>query len=191
MPKIILSLIITLLLSSPAQAHKVVASTWMDGNVIEGEVGLSNGDMALAGTKIDVLNEQGDKIDETQVMEDGLFRYTPKSAGGHTFKINLGAGHVAVVKVSESEWSQNKTNVAPAPDTNAAQTSPAIDTADLEKLIAAAVRQEVQPLRKELAQYKEKNDAQTILGGLGYILGLTGLFFYLQARRQSKKSDPS
>ena len=52
--------------------------------------------------------------------------------------------------------------------------------------IAEAVRNEVRPLRREIAAYKEKNDLQTILGGIGYIAGLFGVGFYVAARRRLK-----
>ena len=54
--------------------------------------------------------------------------------------------------------------------------------------IASAVRKEVKPLRKELAAYKEKNDMQSILGGIGYICGLFGIGFYVAARRERSKN---
>ncbi|NIY97843.1 cobalt ABC transporter permease, partial [Salipiger sp. HF18] len=47
-----------------------------------------------------------------------------------------------------------------------------------------AVRDEVRPLRREIAAYREHNDLQSILGGIGYIVGLFGLGFYLAARRK-------
>ena len=50
--------------------------------------------------------------------------------------------------------------------------------------IAQAVRDEMRPLRREIAAYREHNDFQTILGGIGYIVGLFGLGFYLAARRR-------
>lgn len=50
--------------------------------------------------------------------------------------------------------------------------------------IAEAVRDEMRPLRREIAAYREHNDFQTILGGIGYIVGLFGLGFYVAARRK-------
>jgi nickel transport protein len=50
--------------------------------------------------------------------------------------------------------------------------------------VSEAVKQEVRPLRREIAAYQETHDIQSILGGLGYILGLVGVVFYLMARRR-------
>jgi nickel transport protein len=52
------------------------------------------------------------------------------------------------------------------------------------QVIAKAVRDEIRPLRRELIAYREKNDLQGILGGIGYIFGLFGLGFYIAARRK-------
>ena len=73
----------------------------------------------------------------------------------------------------------------PAATTDATNPAPVAGlTAEERDVIAEAVRDEIRPLRREIAAYKEKNDLQTILGGLGYILGLFGLGFYIAARRK-------
>jgi nickel transport protein len=64
------------------------------------------------------------------------------------------------------------------------------ELAKLKSELRAAVRLETKPLRKEIAAYKEKNDLQTILGGIGYIIGLFGIGFYIAARRERQKSKP-
>lgn len=62
----------------------------------------------------------------------------------------------------------------------------ALNDAELDA-IAKVVRDETRPLRQEIAAYKEKNDFQTILGGIGYIVGLFGVGFYIAARRKLKE----
>ena len=42
----------------------------------------------------------------------------------------------------------------------------------------------MRPLRQEITAYRNHNDLQTILGGIGYIAGLFGLGCYLAARRR-------
>lgn len=194
MYKLCLILLFSSVISISAHAHKVVASAWTDGADIEGEVGFSNGDMALNGTLIEVFNKEGNKIGETKILEDGLFRFTPRQAISHRFFANLGAGHVANVTLETDELPDHiKTQVpsknpqaAPLPASTA---QPSLSDSAIARLVAKAVRKEVQPLRKEIASYKEKNDLQSILGGIGYIFGLTGLVFYIAARRkESQKS---
>ncbi|WP_343867009.1 hypothetical protein [Caenispirillum bisanense] len=55
----------------------------------------------------------------------------------------------------------------------------------LEDTIARAVAREVNPLREQLEAYEEKVRLHDILGGLGWIAGLTGIAFYILARRRS------
>jgi nickel transport protein len=50
------------------------------------------------------------------------------------------------------------------------------------------VRDELRPLRREITAYKEKNDLQSILGGIGYIFGFFGIAYYIAARRLRDKA---
>ncbi|NIZ02357.1 cobalt ABC transporter permease [Thalassospira lucentensis] len=199
----------------PAQAHKVIASVFASGTNIEGEIGFSNGDMA-ANTLVQVFDEDGTKLGEAKTDEDGFFVYPPTKMVNHVFRADLGAGHIAKVVFDISEMSSVLTNPqttqpatpktdngAVAGDVNAtpsmteteqgAETSSAPSTghvaltAQEEATIAAIVRDEVRPLRREIAAYKEKNDLQSILGAIGYIFGFFGIAFYIAARRLRAK----
>ena len=63
-----------------------------------------------------------------------------------------------------------------------------LETLNSEEL-AAVVRAEMRPIRREIAALKETRDMQSILGGIGYIIGLFGVGFYLAARRKLKAGD--
>lgn len=155
-------------------------SAWTDGTTIEGEVGFSNGEMAPAGTAVKVLNDKGDEIATTRVDPEGLFRFEPTESGPFQFVADLGAGHVARYDM------ETGTSDLIGPEAYEASSLDGRTEAVLSRMVAQAVRLEVQPLRKELALYKEKNDLQTILGAIGYILGLTGISAYIVARRKEK-----
>lgn len=179
-----------------AQAHKVIASVFASGTDIEGEIGFSNGDMA-ADTVVEVFDEQGNKLGQTKTDSDGFFTYTPTSQVNHVFRADLGAGHIAKTAFDISEMSSVLTGDQLAQNTgqtakgtgdgpNTAPGDVAI-TQQQEILIAAIVRDELRPLRREITAYKEKNDFQSILGGIGYIFGFFGIAYYIAARRLRAK----
>ncbi|BBU57030.1 hypothetical protein KU6B_32950 [Mameliella alba] len=188
-----LALLLTLLaLPVPALAHKVIAAVFPSGSAIEGEIGFSNGDMAT-DQPVEVYGPDGTLLGETVTDADGFFIYTPTEPVAHTFRSDLGAGHLANVTMPAEEVARILGVAAPEPAAPAPTTAPAapgVALSDADRTeIARIVRDEMRPLRREIAAYREKNDLQTILGGMGYILGLFGLGFYIAARRQLKSQD--
>ncbi|SNS94605.1 cobalt ABC transporter permease [Antarctobacter heliothermus] len=181
-----LILILTLCaLPLPALAHKVIASVFPSGSAIEGEIGFSNGSMA-PDLPVQVYGPDGALLGETVTDADGFFLFTPTTAVTHIFRADLGAGHVAETTMPADEVAAVLGVKAPETPTTApppVATGVALSAADRAE-IARIVRDEMRPLRREIAAYREKNDLQTILGGLGYILGLFGLAFYIAARRR-------
>jgi nickel transport protein len=188
-----LALATALVICGQAHAHKVVASVHASGDVIEGEIGFSNGGMA-AYALIEVFDEGGAKLGETKTDAEGFFTYRPTARVVHVFRANLGAGHVAEARMAVDDLP----NVAGAETAPVAAETPTIPdaterpetigAADLgagqRRMIADLIRQEMNPLRREIAAYRNENDLQAILGGIGYILGLFGIGFYLAARRK-------
>lgn len=185
-------LVITLALCCaplPALAHKVIAGVFVSGDAIEGEIGFSSGDMA-SDTEVIVTGPDGAELGRTVTDADGFFIYTPNSAVAHTFFADLGAGHVAQVTMPAEDVAQIMGVAAEKADGAASATmAQTVGSAtsfgqEEQQVIAKAVRDELRPLRREIAAYREQNDLQTILGGIGYIVGLFGLGFYMAARRK-------
>ncbi|NIY74445.1 cobalt ABC transporter permease [Thalassospira sp. HF15] len=181
------------LTTAPANAHKVIASVFPSGENIEGEIGFSNGIMA-ANTLVEIFDPEGNKIDEVTTDADGFFTYTPSRQVDLRFRADLGAGHVAEAKFAINDLS----GFAGPAQTASSQTATASDAADTdtrstithaqEEIIATIVRDELRPLRREITAYKEKNDLQSILGGIGYIFGAFGIIYYIAARRIRAKA---
>jgi nickel transport protein len=175
----------------PALAHKVIAGVFPAGDAIEGELGFSNGDMAVAQEVI-VFGPDGAEIGRTITDGDGFFLFTPQQPVAHTFRADMGAGHVAEVTMPAKDVAKIMgvaaelvEAVANDTATGNGATITVASLSDKERLaIAEAVRDEIRPLRREIAAYREKNDLQSILGGIGYIMGLFGLGFYIAARRK-------
>lgn len=180
---------------SPAFAHKVIASVYPSGDVIEGDIGFSNGDMAF-DVVVEVFDAAGNKLGETKTNADGVFTYKPTQRVPLVFRANLGAGHVAEVRMRADELPGVEVTGSSAAST--ANDKPAagpvasanVDVAALmaeqRKMIDEAVQRQVTPLRREIMAYQEKTNLQAILGGIGYILGLFGIGFYFAGRRKLK-----
>ncbi len=195
----------------PALAHKIIMGVFPSGSQIEGELAFSNGDVP-EGQLVEVFDEAGNKLGETITDADGFFLFTPTEPITHRFYADMGAGHVAETVIPAEEvaqivarssgsaaatiaWSEIPAATVPLEpsgrdSTAACQSSQQVVVAALNDVeldaIAKAVRDETRPLRREITAYKEKNNLQTILGGIGYIVGLFGFGFYIAARRKLK-----
>lgn len=182
---LILTLATALMTTLPALAHNVISAVFPSGDAIEGEVGFSNGDMAV-DLQIDVFNEAGEKLGEARTDADGFFVYTPTNPVTHVFRGDLGAGHVAEMIMPAEEVAAIMGVAAEATPNVAAKTdAPATALSDEARAeLATMLRRELRPLRQEITALKNETNLQSILGGIGYIVGLFGLGFYIAARRQ-------
>ena len=163
--------------SSAAFAHKIGIDIVAAGQLIEGDIDLVGGGTAPAGTKVEIFGPNGVPLGVTFTDAAGAFSFKPTRVVDHRFRADLGAGHVIERTFLASELPA----VLLRANSLAATTMIA---PDFEAMVADAVRREVKPLRKELIAYKEKNDFQNILGGLGYICGIFGLLFFIRAKRR-------
>lgn len=187
--------------ASPAIAHKVIADLFPAGASVEGEIGFSNGTMAVDQT-VEIYDLNGVKHGEVITDKDGFFVWTPEAplpAGPLKFVSNLGAGHIAEMLLAAADvpgadadaWvgsgannSSAQTNRSTSGDSSG--TSAAISETELVTLVSVAVRDELRPIRRELTQIRERNRLGNILGGIGIISALFAAFFYVSARRTLK-----
>ncbi len=202
----------------PAHAHKVVVSAYADGTYIEGEIGFSSGDMAantVVEVFDDAGNKVGEtKTDEEGIFQFTPTKATPlifraNLGQGHIANYRMEVDELPEIfsadqmKAAEEEKAKQASLIKEAEAETSKSGGAAIDPALLQAMIsegvkvelkafkseiASAVRKEVKPLYKEVAAYKEKNDMQSILGGIGYIFGLFGVGFYVAARRNRTKT---
>lgn len=201
-----------MLLSSATWAHKVIVFAYMEGDMIVAEAGFPGGAPAK-NTAIELqAAETGAVLASGTTDTQGLWR-TPLPPSppreGLLVVLNAGEGHRAQWRLAPEEYLQHageSSSSVPQPTTGAigksgGQESSSSEAAsnervsscieglsqeDLEKQISQAVSRaigrELAPLRRQLLQSAEP-DLRDILGGIGYLLGLAGLFAYARSRK--------
>lgn len=173
-------LFVVLGINFSAQAHQIRMSVYVEGSNLEGEIYyVGGGNPPGAGASVEL--KQDDQILATTVAdEEGVFLFESVKVGTYTVRADGGQGHVAFYELDKSEFPDVKeselTSKAPSSDI---QCSP-LTKQELQKAITKAIR----PLREKIDRYEAKTRMHDILGGIGYIFGLFGLFMFVRNRKQ-------
>ncbi|MFZ1414470.1 MAG: hypothetical protein WAS73_07835 [Defluviicoccus sp.] len=185
--------VLTATTASPALAHKLKVFAAAVGERIEGTVYFVGGGPAR-GARILIESPDGTLIEALTADHAGAFAFTAKVRADHVIRTDSADGHSARMTIPASLLPAGLPLPTSGLGTTAAEareaTTPASsqvgrtgDVAALEASIARAVAQQVAPLREQLNVYEDRVRLRDLLGGLGYILGLAGLFAWMRARR--------
>ena len=193
--------------ASFASAHRVNIFAFVDGDAVQVECGFNRSQKVKQGT-VEVFDATtGARLLQGTTDDNGVFRF-PVTAelrdAGHDLNIRIiaGEGHQNQWKLSKEDFSlgaDSKTAVSTVKleilnkeaETNTA--SPKIySQEELDAALKTAREQTemqvIAPLRKQLAEAQQpKITWRDIVGGLGWCLGLGGLFAWISTRRQKNK----
>lgn len=181
-------------------AHNVQVFAYTEGAVIKGEALVGGGKKAVHAD-ISVLNaEDSTTLLTTSTDNDGTFSFAidalgPEQTGDLLIVLDAGPGHRAQWLLKAADFrpggADNKPKtVQPAvPETiNSATADLTVDEAHLRRLIAEVVKEQLGPLKQMiLEQQIQAPGVKEILGGLGYIIGISGIIAYLAARKYKKR----
>ena len=190
--KVVCALLGSLLLSvfaiNGAMAHKVITSVYAVDDIVEGEIGFSNGKMA-ENVLVEIFGENGEKLGEATTDEEGFFTFRPTLRQALSFRADLSAGHIAQATLEADELPEGLAAVD-----GSAASSVSGSQEPVSKALAAAgaaganlkgLEREIRNLRKDLAAFKEEKRMQDILGGIGFILGIFGIVAFFMSRRKA------
>lgn len=202
--------------SQIAVAHKVVADVYVSGSIIEGEIGFSNGDPAK-NVVVEIFDSSDSPLGQTETDEEGFFIYHPTKIDDLTFKANMGAGHVAIIELSKGDMTgltlaeksldENAVNIKDEKISSQTglqnlkergrqeNSASHVDTVYIQNLENSMqkefgkLQQEIKNLRREIKTAREEKDYQSILGGIGFIFGLSGVYMFALSRREQRNKD--
>jgi nickel transport protein len=188
---------------SPAHAHRVTVFAWVNGDTVEVESGFSRGNPVIEG-KITVADAvTGEQLLHGITDARGRFSFPmPDQVKG--------SGHGLLVRVDAGEGHRNQWLLAaddlpgasqaakrppedglgaasPPPATSAPHgvSSPAggVASEDLRNMLASVLDEKLAPLRRSLTILEQPEPGlRDVIGGIGWIVGLAGIFLYLRRR---------
>ena len=157
-------ILVALALSTPAQAHKLKVFATVEGAEIVGTAYFAGGGKAM-GAEGRLLTADGAEEARFVTAEDGGFRLKAPAGVDHTIVVDAGDGHVARASLTALE---------PAAAPASGQPMDAVE---------AAVARQIRPLREQLDAYEERVRLHDLMGGIGTIFGLFGVFAWVRSRR--------
>ncbi len=192
-----LSLLIVAGLTSPVLAHKITLFAAVRGALIEGQVSLQGGAPA-PDTRLTIYDGTGREVIKLVTDKGGKFRFEPQYLSDYRVVANAGLGHKAETTIPASQLPADLPQVAPQPGVEAAKSEPPPSSQQAESTTASIPRDEVvrelrvlceqtAALRMELDRWREHQRLQDILGGVGYIMGIAGLAFFLLGYRRRNR----
>lgn len=190
----------TALLPLAAQAHRLNVFARANGAAIEGLV-YHQGMVPVRATPVAVLDPDGAILTTVVTDDQGRFAFPAARRVDHRLVVDLGDGHRAEFVVPAAQLAQSLPPPSPPEPSlpadahaggatgNVGQAMPPAEPEAFEALVDAAVARHVGPLREQIAAYEDRVRWRDMLGGIGYIVGMTGLAFYFLARRHGERRE--
>ena len=175
-----------LLGNGTAAAHALELFANGEGQRIVGSVYFTSGTPA-DDAEITIYGPEGEQLGTPTPNDAGEFDYKVKAVADYRVVARSADGHEAERQVAAKEFADGDASGSGSPGAHGATTDGATVTMQrdqLQALIRRAVAAEVGPLRAEVHSYANRVRLGDILGGLGLIAGLAGVFMAWRTRRR-------
>lgn len=194
-------LLLGMVFSGSALAHKVNMFANVEGGRIVVEGYFADGKKAKDAT-IQVFAPDGTKLLQGKADGEGIFSFDVPQVTDLRISLYAGMGHRTeyTVPAAELQGAAGAAGSATAGDglagdgmetptaSSPAATSAAVDPAEIRAIVQQAVGESLTPVMRSISELKEQKSFSDIVGGIGFIVGLLGIFFYLKARKESART---
>lgn len=174
-----------MLLATPVLGHQIHVVAHARGAMIQGEA-YFRGKIPARNVKVTALDPAGRIIGQTRTDEQGKFTLEAKYRCEHRLIVDTGDGHGAECTVAAGQLPDSLPTRSPATHAHLSPNEGRRSPADNQQL--EVIRAEVAALRDELKQYEQRTRIRDVLGGIGYIFGLSGIVFYFLGVRRKRSN---
>ena len=180
---------LVLLSPSPAWAHKLNVFASAQGKTIEGKAYFRGGAPAQ-GVAVTAFSPAGEVIGKTRTDEQGRFAIEARFRCDHRILVDTGDGHGGEYLLPGSALPKELPGKeGKQPEDVSSPVSAAVLLPQRTMSVSAdqldSLRAEIVRLEEQLNAYEDRVRMTDILGGIGYIVGITGAaYYYLGSRRK-------
>ncbi len=176
-----------------AYGHALHLFASVSGGHIEGKAYYS--DSPAAGIAVTILGPDDEVLATVRSDVSGTFTWHPTKRCDLRFVAESEDGHRTEFTIASDELPRSLSAPDPEPSVTEVAAEDGSDdsdrssppSADLERLVAEAVSREVAPLREQLDAAAHRTQLRDVIGGIGYIVGMAGLFALW--KRRTSRSD--
>ena len=172
-------------LALPAEAHRLKLFAQVTGETIAG-YGFYIGGGRPEGADLVVATQDGKEVSRLKTRTDGGFSFTPPTPGLYRLTLSGGDGHLATVDVSTD--GMPIAGQAVKMPTSPTATLPDDLDARIAQAVDAAVARQIRPLLEAYDAADGRVRFNDLIGGLGWIAGLAGLWAWFRSRRSDHGS---
>lgn len=156
------------ILAPRGAAHDLELFATFENHAIRGRVYVSN--TPAKQVQIRLIDSAGSEISTALSDDAGQFTFDVGDGPSYRLVAETVDGHRAEYVVQSDHHHGSHDDAGFLPDSR-------------EDLIRAAVRDAVRPLQEQIAQFERKTRTRDIVAGIGYIVGIAGLWVLLRRPR--------
>jgi len=169
-------------------AHKVNIFAYVEGDTVYTESYFPDG-KKVDGGKVEVYDSQGNKLLEGETDKDGQFNFKLPKKDDLKIVLIATMGHRASYTLSKDELP----DIAMMPglkksgfeEESKVKGSTQVDLDQVKEVIDSCLDEKLKPVMRELAKMQQKKISFTeVIGGIGYIFGITGIIFYFVGKKR-------
>jgi nickel transport protein len=162
-------------------AHKINLFTYKEGNKIFVEGYFSDG-VPVKNSLIEIYNEKGEKIINGKTNEEGLYSFEIPECKKIKIVLTGDMGHKVEKEMEIEEKKTLRKEETKTTKKEVEKKMDLIDKEEIKKIVEESVEKAIVPLIKEIEKEKEKARIMDIIGGIGYIFGIFGIYLYFSKK---------
>lgn len=176
------------ILPSLLVAHRVNIFTQIERDSVIGQCYYNDG-TPVRHQRVEVFRSSGSKVLELETDSAGYFRFAPPVKDDLRIVLYAGMGHQSEATIKASDLPDVKKINVEKPKVvrkaiEAKDEKPEVDEESIRRIVEDVVEEKINALRELIVKQQRSTSLITIIGGIGYIVGIFGMLSFLRSRRR-------